>query len=281
MARPEPGAVPRRPHHISSIAHLFLEEEGVRDPSPVVHDIAVAAPGFSPVSAFAAAGLVLGSHQPATLSEDNRIRWSAGTFLAREKVRDRVDVDRKESHRSSWTISPGCVVATPDEGEFNSGSTVARGISWNHLGCLGPDGMAHMESLSVGRSLMDLSLDGSGGLVWCLLDKEADLLGPSYILGRLVEIIRPDRIWILLFPDAWTDAGKPGWLENIARNELSTADPVDLVRCAELVGRACEMVRFEIHRVRGLDNLAGSFNGNGERESIWHQMARAVVTDSS
>ena len=128
---------------------------------------------------------------------------------------------------------------------------------------------------------MDLSLNGSGALVWCLLSKEADRLGPSYILGRLVELIRPERIWILLFPDAWAEAGLPGWLENITRSDLICDDPGNLSRCAELVDRACEEIPLEIHRVRGSNNLAGSFGGNGQRYSIWHQVARGVVAGGS
>jgi len=281
MARPEPGAVPRRPHHISSIAHLFLEEDGARDLSPAVPDIAVAAPGTSPISAFAAAGLALGSQRPATLAEDNQIRWSAGTFLAQEKSGAQVHPDRKESHRNIWTISPDITAAAPDHGDDKSHRTGVRGIRWSHLGCLGPVELAHLESLSVGRSLMDLSLNGSGGLVWCLLSKEGDRLGPNYILGRLVELIRPDRIWILMFPDAWAEAGRPGWLEKITRSELIPDEPGNLSRCAELVDRACEGVPLEIHRVRGPNNLAGSFGGDGQRNSIWHQVARGAVAGGS
>ena len=276
MARPEPGAVPRRPHHISSIAHLFLEEDGARDPSPAVREIVVAAPGTSPVSAFAAAGLALGSNRPAILSEGNQILWSAGTYLAREK-----SPDRKEAQRSKWNILPDPQAGSPDIGGGRSKSTSDPPIHWSHLGCLGPAGMAHLESLSVGQSLMDLSLDGSGGLVWCLLYREADRFGPSYILGRLVELIRPDRIWILLFPDAWGEAGRPGWLEKLSRNDSGYDGSGDHSRCAELVGRACGMVPFEIHRVRGENNLAANFHGEAGRESIWYQVARSVAADKS
>ncbi|MCK9997272.1 MAG: hypothetical protein KAH56_13435 [Candidatus Krumholzibacteria bacterium] len=281
MARPEPGAVSRRPHHISSIAHLFLEDDGARDHSPVFRDVAVAAPGLSPISAFAAAGLALGSNRSATLSEDKQIRWSAGTFLARDKVRDRVDHDPREATQANWTISPDSAAPLPANGEAQNIQAGSSGIHWSHLGCIGPSELAHLESLSFGHSLMDLSLNGSGGLVWCLLEKEADHFGPSYILGRLVELIKPGRIRILLFPDAWAEAGRPGWLEKIIRDETSPDDSGDLARCAELVDRACGEVSLEIHRVRGQDNLAGSFSGNGEHNSIWHKVALDVMADVS
>jgi len=96
-----------------------------------------------------------------------------------------------------------------------------------------------------------------------------------------VEVLRPDRIWILLFPDAWADAGRPGWLEDISRNDSGSDDPGDLARCAELVDRVCGNIPLEIHRVIGANNLAGSFNGSGGRDSIWHQVARGVAAKIS
>ncbi len=196
-------------------------------------------------------------------------------------MRAKVNPDPKEACQNTWTISRGSVVSLPDNGEDQPNLAAIGGIHWSHLGCMGPTELAHLESLSFGRSQMDLSLNGSGGLVWCLLKKEADHFGPSYILGRLVELIRPERIWILVFPDAWDVAGRPGWLEEITRDESSPRDPGELARCAELVNRVCEEVPLEIQWVRGRNNLAESFSGNGERDSIWHQVALGVVADMS
>ncbi len=278
MARPDSGAVPRRAHHISSIAHLFLQEDGAkgdREPASAVRDIAVAAPGGSPISAFAAAGLALGLSRYVTLSEDQQLRWSAGTFLAREEGNARIHASGNEIHPYTWAISPGAAAAS---GEDESSSAGVRQISWSHLGCLEPGGLAHLESLAVARSLIDLPLKRSGGLVWCLLAQEAGRLGPSYILGRLVELTRPGRIEILLFPDAWSDAGRPGWLEEIHRNEFSPDNPEDLTRCAELAELACDGIPLKIHRVSGSDNLTGSFGGNGQQKSLWRRVALSMMS---
>ena len=156
-----------------------------------------------------------------------------------------------------------------------------RGIHWSHLGCLGPVGLAHLESLTVARSMTDLPLKGSGGLIWCLLAEEAGCFGPSYILGRLVELIRPERIKILLFPDAWSDAGRPGWLEKIHRYEFKPGDREDLTRCAELAELACDGIPLKIHRVAGSDNMTGSFEGDGERKSLWERVALGMMADGS
>lgn len=284
MVRPDSGAVLRGPHHISSIAHLFLQEDGLdrdREPAAAARDIAVATPGCSPVSAFAAAGLALGSPRFATLSEDKQLRWSAGTFLVPEEGSARAQPSGNEVHRNTWTISPDAETASPVRGMGDSASAGAREIKLNHLGCLGPAGLAHLESLVVARSLIDLPLYGSGGLIWCLLAKEAGRFGPSYILGRLAELIRPGLITILLFPDAWSEAGRPGWLEEIHRSEFSHADPEDLTRCAELVELACDGIPLKIHRVAGPDNLTGSFCGDSERKSFWRRMALNMMADSS
>lgn len=284
MVRPDPGAVSRRPHHISSIAHLFLQDNGLddgREPAAGTIDMTVATPGVSPISAFAAAGLALGSPRSATLSEDDQIRWSAGTFLAREEGGARVHSCREEVHRNIWAISQDTAQGAPmkQEGEFASAG--AREIRWSHLGCLGQAELAPLESLAVARSLVDLPLNGSGGLVWCLLAKEADRFLPGYILGRLVEVIRPGQIRILLFPDAWSDPGRPGWLKEIRRNEFSHDDSESQIRCAELAELACDGIPLKIHRVAGSDNLTDSFGANGEPKSLWRRMVLSMMADSS
>ena len=56
MARTDSGAVSRQPHHISSIAHLFLEESppgGAGISVPEIFRCTVAAPGGAAISAFA------------------------------------------------------------------------------------------------------------------------------------------------------------------------------------------------------------------------------------
>ena len=253
MARSDSGAVPRRPHHISSVAHLFLQEDPAAsetEPAAPDCDVAVAAPGVSPISAFAAAGLALGSPHPATLYETPVLRWSARTFYP---------PDQQDA---------GINIGSPGPGP---------GQRWCHLGCLDQAGLAHLESLAATRSLVDLPLTGSGGLIWCLLAQEACHLGSSYILGRLTEQIRPGRLEILIFPDAWADAGRPGWLDEICRDRLQGHDSAWLRRCAELADLACGGIAVDIHEVSGVDNLTRSFAENGQGDSLWRRVALSMM----
>jgi hypothetical protein len=142
-------------------------------------------------------------------------------------------------------------------------------------------GLAHLESLTAVRFLVDRPLTGSGGLVWCLLAREVDRLGPSYLLGRLTEQIHPRRIEILVFPDAWADAGRAGWLEEVGRCRPPGQDSERLRRGLDLAGRACGLLAVEIHEVCGEDNLAGSFTAKGQRVSIWGSMAHRLMNGGS
>jgi hypothetical protein len=275
MARSESGAVPERPHHISTIAHLFLQDDPAQgDTTPAVcnRDIAVAAPGVSPVTAFAAVGLALGSNRLVTLSENKEIRWSARTFLPRDQKDAGIHSGPPDLTCDTWKIGPRSIPA----GEALP-SVDASGLQWSHLGCLGEAGLAHLESLAAARSLVEVPLAGSGGLVWCLLEQEASRLGPSYILGRLVEQIRPGKVEILLFPDAWDNAGRPGWLEEICRNDSSAEDSASMKRCAWLATLACGGISLKVNRVVGSDNLARSFEGDGKMESIWQRIALSMI----
>jgi len=284
MARSESGAVPERPHHISTIAHLFLQEDPVQgDTAPAVcdRDIAVAAPGLSPVTAFAVVGLALGSNRSVTLSENKELRWSARTYLPRDMEDAGLPSGPADLTRNTWTIGPRSVTSGSGQGGEVPTLAGASGLQWNHLGCLGAEGLAHLESLVAGHCLIEVPMTGSGGLVWCLLEQEACRLGPSYILGRLVEQIRPGKLEILLFPDAWGDAGRPGWLEEICRKASIPEDSETMKRCAELATLACGGISLEIHRVVGSDNLTRSFEANGKKESIWQRIALSMIAGGS
>lgn len=256
MARSESGAVPGRPHHISSVAHLFLQEDpAAREAETTGPDceVAVAAPGVSPISAFAAAGLAQGFPRAATLYETPVLRWSARTFFPKDEQ------------------APGIMVGTPASGS---------GQRWCHLGCLDQAGLVHLESLAAASSLVDLPMTGSGGLVWCLLAREAGRLNPSYLLGRLTEQIHPRRLEILVFPDAWADAGRPGWLEEICRGRPLGRDCDRLRRCVEIAQRACGPIAVGIHEVTGADNLTRSFTENGQGGSLWRQLTDTLMNGS-
>lgn len=280
MARIDSGAVPRRPHHISSIAHLFLEERptaGARDSVPDICQCAVAAPGGAAISAFAAAGLALGSPGPATLAEDGRIRWSAGTYMPRGNGNPRVLADEGGGDRNTWTVAPetGGPEALVSQGSFPAEET--REIHWNHLGCVGRMEMSHLESLAAAKSSGMLPVTCSGGLVWCLQEDEAVRLGPNYFLGRLAEVIKPCRIEIMLFPNAWSSAGQPGWLEEIRSVSALLYDSGNLAPIVELAQKSCAGIPVGIHQVIGPDNLAANFPGGEGADSLWRRVAVAMM----
>jgi len=284
MSQPDPGILPRGPQHISSIAHLFFQEgvsAGEGEASPGALEFAVAAAAGSPVSAFAAAGLALGSPRPATLTEDNRLRWSASNFLAREEGEARALSRCDEVDRNIWNIPPSAGESPGVPGGKPSDLAWNREFRWSHLGCLGLAGLAHLESLAASRALIGSSSTSADGLVWCLLAKEAGRFGSSYILGRLVELMRPKQIEILLFPDAWSMAGRPGWIEAIGGNEFRRADAENQTRCAELGAMVCGRIPLVFHRVTGQDNLTGSFAVNGEKNSIWKQIVFSMTAGRS
>ena len=269
MARPNPGAVPRRPHHISSIAHLFLQDNltgADADPQTAVCDLAVATPGVSAISAFAAAGLALGSSRPVTLSEDSELRWSAKTFLPAEQAQVTSPSGGENFHRNNWTMAPDSCPPVPGP------------VRWNHLGCLGQAELAHLESLAAVRCLVDRRLAGADGLIWCLLAQDAGRFGPSYLLGRLVELIKPERISVLLFPDAWSDAGRPGWLEDIRHFDFDRQDPFIMKRCEDVAKLVCEEIPLMFHRIEGPDNLKESFSGDGLTDSLWRRVGDRMMS---
>lgn len=268
MARPDSGAGPRRPHHISSIAHLFLQDspaERNEDPQTLVFDLAVATPGVSAISAFAAAGLALGSSRPVTLSEDSALRWSARTFLPGEQAKVPSPSGEENFHRNNWTLAE------------DTGPSVPGLVRWNHLGCLGQTELVHLETLAAVRCLTDQPLVGADGLIWCLLAGDAGRFGPSYLLGRLVELIKPERIAILLFPDAWSDAGRPGWLEDIRQYDFDRQDPFILQRCEDVAKLVCEDIPLTFHRIEGPDNLKESYSGEGMADSLWRRMGDRMM----
>lgn len=274
MAHPDPGAVPRRPQHISSIAHLFLQDDlpGVPDvPGEEVApqtaaSLAVATPGVTAISAFATAGLTTGSSRPVILSEDRELRWSANSFLPAGLAEIRRTSAKDESHRNIWSIASGFV-------ESGTGP-----MGWNHLGCLGQAELAHLESLAAVRGLVEQPLAGADGLIWCLLVRDAGRFGPSYLLGRLVELIQPARIGVLVFPDGWSEAGRPGWLDEIRQYDFERQDPRILNCCREVAKLVCGNIPLTIHRVEGINNLKESFSTDESTDSLWLRVGDEMAT---
>lgn len=273
MTRPDPGAVPERPHHISSIAHLYLQDEPAVVPAapPVPScSCAVASPQESPVSAFAAAALAHGLPGPSTLVEESRLRWSASSFsVPKGGGRCLVDLPDQSGLRR-WSVTGGQDEAIPN--------SVVR---WHHLGCLDSDRLAHLESLEVSRMFGAESLLKTAELFWCVLAGEVGRLGSAYTLGRAVELLRPGGLQILVFPDAWSRVGSPGWLDDIADGNSEPADVNSLLLFREMVDGACPGIRVRIRPVEGAENLTSAFGSQEEGSSLWTRMARRAGGFSS
>jgi hypothetical protein len=270
MAHPDPGAVPRRPQHISSIAHLFLQDGSLRQEAPLASprtDLAVATPGVSAISAFAAAGLAAASSRPVTLAEDTQIRWSAKNYLPDELVQQLPATGAKDDYRRAWTFRPAGAEISRD-----------RTVRWNHLGCLGRIELAHLESVAALHGLVAPPRLAVGGLVWCLLAGDAGRFGPGYLLGRLVEIVRPDHLAILVFPDPWAGAGRPGWLDAIKRFSFAEQDPRLMTRCREVAGLVCRDIPLSMHPIEGMDNFPDSFLADDGENSLWKRVGDRILS---
>lgn len=261
MTQPEPGAVVRRPHHISSIAHLFLQDADPDKGRPpvTVREFAVATPGKAPVSAFAAAGLTMAHDGPAELAEDSRLLWSASSYLGAPEENPRLRNVHHQTGRTVWEMA-----ADPD------GLPAPVEVRWRHLGCLEAADLVHLESWVAIRGFLPHPGIAQGGLVWCLLSSQISQLDTSYFLGRLVDILCPGRLTILVFPEAWSRALRPGVGDSPIPDE-APAD-VDLDRCADLARRACGDLPIRIHLVAGDDNRPGSFVAGGRAGSWWNRV---------
>ena len=138
-----------------------------------------------------------------------------------------------------------------------------------------------LESLAAVRSGGLLPGTRSGGLVWCLQEDEAGRFGPNYFLGRLAEVVQPGRIEILLFPNAWSSAGQPGWLDEIGSTASLRYDSENLAVIAELAKKSCDGIPVGIHQVAGPDNLAANFSRAGESGSLWRRVAVTMIADQT
>ena len=284
MAQPKPGAVPRRPHHISSIAHLFLQDDIADDRAPDVvprRKCMVASPGVAPISAFASAGIALGSPGPVTLTEDRRLRWSASSFLALMEGREKSVSRTDDFHSSIWKVGGSSSAGPSDGGGTMTADAGCGELEVMHLGCLGQADLAHLESLAASKSLVGLPPFGTMELVWCLMAGEAGLLASGYTLGRVVQLLRPGRIRALIFPDAWSGAGRPGWIEEIVKDDPELHRVEKLARTSEIAGSVCEGMPLEIRCVAGPDNSTRSFMGAGAHEMFWRRQALDILKDSA
>jgi hypothetical protein len=121
------------------------------------------------------------------------------------------------------------------------------------------------------------SLLETAELFWCVLASDVGRLGSAYTLGRAVELLRPGSLQILVFPEAWSRVGSPGWLDDIAEGNSETAEPNALMRFRDTAAGVCPGVRVRIGPVEGAENLTSAFGHQEEGSSLWTRMARRAA----
>jgi hypothetical protein len=225
-------------HHIDAIAHHFLSAEG--DPKPedralVCRDVAVATPGSGRAAACATAGLAAAAagrpdRWGSCLVEDRDVAWSAFSYLVGPDLAEpppAVRADLVPGLRAQWLKGAG----SP-----GVGSPV-----WLRWRLLGEASAATLAIWEIAAGLPVVARAAPlrwSALVWCVVAGEAAAPGSAACLGRLVALLRPDRVEALVVPDVW-DArpgarspagrrGDPGWRNQAHLQEIvrTAVDPV-------------------------------------------------------
>lgn len=226
------GEGPLRSHHIDAIAHHFLSAED--DPKPqdataVCRDVAVATPGSGRAAACAAAGLAAAvgrqDRWESCLIEDEAVAWSAFSYLGGPDLSDpprAVGADLPPGLRALWLTGAGT---------RGGGSPV-----WVRWRLLGEASAATLPIWEIAAGMPAVARAAPlrwSALVWCVVSGEAAAPGAAECLGRLVALLRPEKVEILVVPDAW-DArpgawrpvgrwGDPGWRNQAHLQEMACA----------------------------------------------------------
>jgi hypothetical protein len=199
-----------RSHHIDAIAHHFLSAED--DPRPeaatvVCRDVAVATPGSGRAAACAAAGLAAAAggrpdRWGSCLIEDEAVAWSAFSYLGGSDLADpppAVRADLPPGLRVQWLTGAG----TRDDGP----------PVWLRWRLLGEASAATLPTWEIAAGMPAVARAAPlrwSALVWCVVAGEAAAPGSAECLGRLAALLRPEKVEILVVPDAW-DARPGAW----------------------------------------------------------------------
>ena len=215
VQRRMPGCNPKgrdhRPHHISSIAHHFFDEEdGVETNSGLIQrELIVCSAANGPLSAWACAGLARSLATEATLlGESSWLAWSASSYLQSTDLTqlDHGDILVQEfggpvEDQSFWQIMvPGSGAAT------TSLSTAVprnrRRVMLRNLGTLNNHQLGELEAVHLLGNSSGVSLPGGDALVWCLTPEDALSLGAAYTLGRALALLKPKHVEILIVDES-------------------------------------------------------------------------------
>ncbi len=223
-------ATERQPHHISSIAHLFFDEDEMGEPlSGAISDGEIVVTGFNEtrISAFACADLVTGAQlhaatnraQSIQLVEDTEQSWLAESFLSAD------------------------VIAAVKTDFVETGST----LRWTHLAAIPDQDLTNLETLAGAQNAVPVgwSMQPSNSrrrvLVACLLEKELGQWGPAFRLGRLTGMLAPDQLEIIIFDNSWEqNSDRPG--AGMPSNIVATGGLLEKCRnLTSAVAGACPM----------------------------------------
>lgn len=237
----ERGGRDSRPHHISSIAHHFFDDDSA-DTGAKLHrrrELAVSSPTSGPLAAWVSASLGKSlAHESVILGESPWLTWSATSYIPAPQLQP---LDRQGSAADTiqgdrfWQISrPAEQAAARKQGANPAGE--AR-IMLRHLGALNNQQLSELEAVHLTSNPTPAALPGGDALVWCLQPADAMAMGATYTLGRVLALLRPDHLEILVIDPAWIASG----------NSTSTATGETLLdRCRQLVRAACpeQQVQF-------------------------------------
>jgi hypothetical protein len=225
------GGNKKRPHHISAIAHHFLEpnEQETALDSDRAECLAVAGSGHGHLIAWVCSGMIRGMRScQVQLRESPRLHWSAVSHLqdlSPEIQSDSRDLALAESLVPCiWSISPEALPPSPRSISPNRAHQNGRFFPVRNLGSLNNYQLGLLEAANLVPGAEVLRLPARSTLAWCLGPSEAGSLSSFYTLNRALRLLMPMRLEIIIVDQ--------GCLSS-PRSELSALDPCDVDRCRE------------------------------------------------
>lgn len=199
------GGAGARTHHIDAIAHHFLgyDDEAAAAPrARRVLDVAVAAPGAGRAAACTAAGLAAAAARAglgSCLVEDESVAWSSYSFLSGD-----------EPAAAPALLTSDLPPGVRARAWAQEGRRPDVWMRWRLLGEASPAALPAWETACGLPAAARAAAPQWTALVWCAGAAEAVEPASLSCLGRLVELLDPERLEFLVVPDAW-DARPGGW----------------------------------------------------------------------
>lgn len=241
-----------RSHHISSIAHLFLAGEEI---SPALQPLSQCV-SFCVAGSQRSAVTALTSSRLASLAGGcGQTKGCAGRVLLWEDERTprsfqgyftgfRVEKLAKDQDRfplpiwpvSHWPFRTHVVeLLSGDAGVHSSFRTNDSVAIVQHLGHVDESTVRNLQSCVASQTGKSHALNNGPGeqsLIWCLVGDEALSLVSCSRLGRLVDFLGVQQLFLLVFPDCWQSLGMPG--VRVAKTAVGQTGSLDPDRAHKL-----------------------------------------------